>query len=143
MNNIEELITKAYELGLNKYGANIFTKEGFIELAMAERLGHKWNSDMRNGADAYDEDGTPVEYKSTQGFKGIQFCGLNQDGIDKFKDHKYLYHAIKDGVKIVEIIEYKMSDIIIEMQRLFDIRDNKDKFQCTIGVTYLNELRNK
>ena len=140
---IQHHIQAAYNLSRAIYDnqdLNIFTKEGYIEMIMSQILVHKWNPDMRNGPDAWEWDGTPTEYKSTQGFKGIQFCGLNQDGIDKFNNHNYLYHAEKDGVYIKKIHKYKMKDIQEEMQRKFNARANNNKFQCTIGANYLKSL---
>ena len=137
-NDIQFLIKQAYDLGLSKYKTNIFTKEGFVEMNMASILGHRWNPIIRSNPDAWESENTPTEYKSfdvNKGYKSIQFCGMTREKLEGLMDHDNLYLAYKDGVDILKIERFNMSDII-------DIVDEKlgdsDKKQIIINVNKLD-----
>ena len=149
MNNeildIRDLILKAYYAGRKLYTnkkINIFTKEKFIELFAADILGHNWNPEGKEIADAWEQDGSPTEYKSRDinSSNGIQFCGIDKNGIEKFKNHKHLYLINKTGPIIEEIYKFNMHDIIIEMIKIYG--NNHKKKQINISIKRLFKLSN-
>lgn len=108
------------------------------EIHMAGLLGHKV-SDTLSGADAYEQDGNPTEYKSTIGPRMIaaynaisiqptwkeQVDYLKKEKIAKYQNH---YHARYDGGKVVEMYKLKGDDVLKlllpKLKRAYDRMSN-------------------
>lgn len=110
---IEDLLLKAEKIANEELGlVNIFYNERFIELFIAERLGHKYGNDTQGGDAVESDSGKPTEYKaintrSKSGKGTFQFHWLSDNKIVEYKKTKNMYFAIRDGITILKI--YKVS----------------------------------
>ena len=94
-----------------KFG-NIMYNEQYIELMIADELGHIWNDGQ--GPDAFGLDGEKYEYKtinSVDGKGSFQFHWITTDNVHKYEEFDKVYFVWRDGMIIKEIVEVEMSDI--------------------------------
>ena len=105
------------ELGLE----NIFYNERFIELFIADALGHEYGNNTQGG-DAFDtKTQKPTEYKainrrSKSGGKGsFQFHWLSENKMKKYKQTDKMYCVMRDGVSLEEIYEVDTKKILKAM----------------------------
>jgi len=110
---IEDLLLKAEKIANDELGlVNIFYNERFIELFIAERLGHKYGNNTQGGDAIESDTGKPTEYKAINtrnksGTGTFQFHWLSENKIEEYKKTKNMYFAIRDGITILRI--YKVS----------------------------------
>lgn len=110
---IEALLLKAEKIANEKLGlVNIFYNERFIELFIAERLGHRYGNNTQGGDAIESVTSKPTEYKaintrSKSGKGTFQFHWLSENKIEKYKKTENMYFAIRDGITILKI--YKVS----------------------------------
>jgi hypothetical protein len=113
---IEQLLLEAEQIALDELGeTNIFYNERFIELFIANKLGHTSHAGTQ-GSDASDEEG-PTEYKaintrSKSGKGTFQFHWLSDKKINKYKETTNMYLAIRDGITIRQITKIKTDKIL-------------------------------
>lgn len=94
---------------------NLYYNEMFMELIMASKLGHTWESHTQGG-DAI-ESGTnkPTEYKlinvRSKSPGSYQFHWLSNNKMAELSKTENMYFGKRDGVDIVEI--YKLSSSVL------------------------------
>ena len=134
MNALEKIkyhLREAERIGEEELGANnIFYNEGFIEAFMADNLNHVWNTDTQGG-DAFEDDGTPTEYKAintrSKSKGSFQFHWLSDNKMEKLHRTNNMYFARRAGVMVDEI--YKVGT-----PRLIDkISEKATKSKSTNG----------
>ena len=107
---IQALLVEAQQIAKDEFDLdNIFYNERFIEMFMANHLGHEYGNNTQGG-DALDESGTPTEYKAinmrNKGKSGtFQFHWLSENKIEKYAQTNNMYFAVRDGVTIQKIYE--------------------------------------
>ena len=107
---IQALLVEAQQIAKDEFDLdNIFYNERFIEMFMANHLGHEYGNNTQGG-DALDESGTPTEYKAinmrNKGKSGtFQFHWLSDNKIEKYAQTNNMYFAVRDGVTIQKIYE--------------------------------------
>ena len=107
---IQALLVEAQQIAKDEFDLdNIFYNERFIEMFMANHLGHEYGNNTQGG-DALDESGTPTEYKAinmrNKGKSGtFQFHWLSENKIEKYTQTNNMYFAVRDGVTIQKIYE--------------------------------------
>tara|TARA_B100001287_G_scaffold220700_1_gene189763 strand:+ start:387 stop:905 length:519 start_codon:yes stop_codon:yes gene_type:complete len=106
---IQSLLQEAEQIAKDELGLdNIFYNERFVEMFMANHLGHEYGNNTQGG-DALDATETPTEYKAinlrnkTKGT--FQFHWLSKNKIKKYAETNNMYFAIRDGVTIQKIYE--------------------------------------
>jgi hypothetical protein len=110
---IEDLLLKAEKMANKELDlVNIFYNERFIELFIAERLGHKYGNNTQGGDAIESDTEKPTEYKaintrSKSGKGTFQFHWLSENKIEEYKKTENMYFAIRDGITILKI--YKVS----------------------------------
>ncbi len=110
--NIRKKINEIYELADELDLGNIFYNEGFLELFLAEDLGHTWNKKTQ-GADAFDEVGHPVEYKMRSNEDGsFQFHWLSDNKMEKLKSNERVYFATRNRTDFWEVYSIEMELIL-------------------------------
>lgn len=114
-----EAVSKAKSLGYE----NILYNERYVELMMANILGHKYENHTQGGDAIETVNGVecPTEYKSIniQGKNGVvkgsfQFHWLSDEKIAKYRETKNMYFCIRDGIEILEIYQVN-TDIIMPL----------------------------
>ena len=114
---IQALLEEAQQIAKDEFDLdNIFYNERFIEMFMANHLGHEYGNNTQGG-DALDETKTPTEYKAinmrNKGGSGtFQFHWLSENKIKKYGQTNKMYFAVRDGVTISKIYEVP-TDIIM------------------------------
>ena len=114
---IQSLLEKAQEIAKEDLGLNnIFYNERYIEMFMADKLGHEYGNNTQGG-DAIDEEGIPTEYKAinlrNKGKKGtFQFHWLSENKMKKYAQTNKMYFAVRDGVTLLKIYELPTSTLI-------------------------------
>jgi len=113
---IQALLQEAEQLAKDELGLdNIFYNERFIEMFMADHLGHEYGNNTQGG-DALDVTKTPTEYKAinlrnkTKGT--FQFHWLSKNKIAKYAETNNMYFAVRDGVTIQRIYEVPTSTVM-------------------------------
>jgi hypothetical protein len=131
------------ELGLD----NIFYNERFIELFIADRLGHKYGNNTQGG-DAIEKE-RPTEYKaintrSKSGKGTFQFHWLSDKKIEKYKETKNMYFAIRDGITILRIYRVATKQIMERVDKKAtgskDIRGHASFSEKTLKETLKPKL---
>ena len=104
------------ELGIN----NLFYNEAFIEAFMADSLNHTWNKETQGG-DAFEEDGTPTEYKAintrSKSKGSFQYHWLSENKRQSLEQTNNMYFGLRDGVTLTNIYKVptpKLIDRIVE-----------------------------
>ena len=148
----QQLFEQMYQICEENNWGDPFSYARSREIHLAGLLGHRVADDY-SGADAYDNNNNPVEYKSTIGkkltatYNGIsvqnswedQVTYLKEDKIGKYKDH---YYARYQSGKIVEV--YKLtSDVVLSillphLKKQFE--DKRVKKDPRLGYTISNKL---
>ena len=148
----QQLFEEMYSLCEENNWGDPFSYARSREIHLAGLLGHRVADDY-SGADAYDNNNNPVEYKSTIGkkltatYNGIsvqntwedQVKYLEENKIGKYKDH---YYARYDLGKVVEV--YKLtSDVVLSilltpLKKQFE--DKRVKKDPRLGYTISNKL---
>ena len=114
---IQSLLQEAEQIAKDQLGLdNIFYNERFIEMFMANHLGHEYGNNTQGG-DALDATETPTEYKAinmrNKGKSGtFQFHWLSENKIEKYAQTNNMYFAVRDGVTIQKIYEVP-TDVIM------------------------------
>tara|TARA_R110002050_G_scaffold294725_1_gene452807 strand:- start:83 stop:550 length:468 start_codon:yes stop_codon:yes gene_type:complete len=116
LNKIHQHLLEAQRIAKDELGVtNIFYNEAFIEAFMADKLNHKWNSDTQGG-DAYEQDGTPTEYKAintrSKSKGSFQFHWLSDNKSESLKQTNNMYFGIRDGVTVNNIYKVPTSSLI-------------------------------
>lgn len=114
-NHLKSAQEIAYTIGVK----NLFYNEQYIELFIADLLGHTYNPNTR-GTDAYDENGNMVEYKtinlvSTPRYGSFQFHWLTKDKIDSYSSAKDVYFALRYDLIIYEVWKLPMGVILPDL----------------------------
>lgn len=153
-----KLYEKMFDLCEENGWGDPFSYARSKEIHMAGLLGHKV-SDTLSGADAYEKDGKPTEYKSTIGkrinatYNAIsvhptwkeQVEYLKKEKIAKYKNH---YHARYDGGKVAEMYQLKGDDVLKlllpKLKRAYDRMSNgqvnKDpRLGATLSMTEIRK----
>ena len=122
------------------------------EIHLAGILGHTVADDY-SGADAYDQDGQPVEYKSTIGkkltatYNGIsvqdtwenQLKYLKEEKIGKYQHHFFARYHLGKVVEVYRMTGQQVLDILIpNLKRQFE--DKRVKKDPRLGYTISNKL---
>ncbi len=112
---ISELLTEADTLARENGVDNLFYNEMYMELILADKLGHKWESHTQGG-DAV-ENGKPTEYKfinlrNKSGSGSYQFHWLSNDKMEELKKTKNMFFAQREGTKIKEILKCSTEKIL-------------------------------
>ena len=154
MNNVKDIeksLIKIIKLGkiLFPESKNILNQSGYIEMIVADKLGHKWNPKIVQNPDAWgkDKDGKwniKMEYKSFEGLIGddIQFCGYNLNKINKLKDHKFLFFINKNGGEIIKIRKYCIKEICKKLIKKYNSsKSDKVDRQLHLDPNDLKELK--
>jgi len=116
---IQSLLQEAEQIAKDQLGLdNIFYNERFIEMFMANHLGHEYGNNTQGG-DALDATKTPTEYKAinmrNKGKSGtFQFHWLSENKIEKYAQTNNMYFAVRDGVTIKKIYEVP-TDVIMSV----------------------------
>tara|TARA_B100000131_G_scaffold302067_1_gene324868 strand:+ start:232 stop:750 length:519 start_codon:yes stop_codon:yes gene_type:complete len=148
----QQLFEEMYSLcDANNWG-DPFSYARSREIHLAGILGHRV-SDTLSGADAYDSDNNPVEYKSTIGkkltatYNGIsvqnswedQLTYLREDKIGKYKDHFFARYHLGKVVEIYKMSSEDVLSILIEplKKQFFSKNVKKDP---RLGYTISNKL---
>jgi DNA-binding protein Fis len=143
-----ELFEKMYQLSLDNNWGDTFSYNRAREIHMANYLGHSVALNY-SGADAIDQDGLEVEYKSTISkdiqatYNGIsvhhnwesQETYIREHKIGKYKKH---YYAKYQGSKIVEMYEMKAEDVlefVLPKLKIQFEKERKNKKDPRLGVT--------
>jgi hypothetical protein len=99
---------------------NIFYNEAFIEAFMANKLNHNWNKETQGG-DAYEQDGTPTEYKAINTNSkcngSFQFHWLSDNKMSKLRETRNMYLARRAGVTLSEIYKLKTPHLLDKIER--------------------------
>ncbi len=118
VSKIQSLLEEAQQLAKDELGLeNIFYNERFIELFIADKLGHEYGNNTQGG-DAFDTNKSrPVEYKainerSKSGKGTFQFHWLSENKIKGYAETEDMYFAIRDGVTLKKIYQVPTKDII-------------------------------
>lgn len=148
----QQLFEAMYQLCEENNWGDPFSYARSREIHLASILGHRV-SDTLSGADAYDENNLPVEYKSTIGkkltatYNGIsvqntwedQVKYLQEDKIGKY--HKHFFARYHLG-KVVEVWVMNADDVlrilIDNLERQFKTVGNKK--DPRLGYTISNKL---
>ena len=108
--HLTDAVSKAKSLGYE----NILYNERYVELLMANILGHKYDNHTQGGDAIETVNGIncPTEYKSIniQGKNGVikgsfQFHWLSDEKITRYRETKNMYFCIRDGIEILEIYQ--------------------------------------
>ena len=114
---IKSLLKQAQDLAQDELGLeNIFYNERFVELMIANELGHEYGNNTQGG-DAWDPvKKKPVEYKAinlrSKGKGTFQFHWLSQNKINQYSQTEDMYFCIRDGVQIKEIYRVPTKTVI-------------------------------
>ncbi len=106
---IERLLQKAEKIALDELGLrNIFYNEQFIELFIADKLGHEFVNDTQGGDAIEKETGKPTEYKaintrSKSKAGTFQFHWLSENKVEEYRKTENMYFCIRDGVTVKRI----------------------------------------
>jgi len=117
ISKIAEHIRAAAQLARDHTLGNIFYNEGYVDLLIAQTLGHTYN-EQTQGPDAYDEDGRWCEYKAINAkadgsFGGsFQFHWLSKPKIEKYRETHRFYFALRDGPEIKEVWSLDASVVV-------------------------------
>ncbi len=148
----QQLFEQMYQICEENNWGDPFSYARSREIHLAGRLGHRVADDY-SGADAYDSDNNPVEYKSTIGkkltatYNGIsvqntwedQVKYLKEDKIGKYKHH---YYARYQSGKIVEVYrltaDVVLSILLPHLKKQFE--DKRVKKDPRLGYTISNKL---
>ena len=120
LQKINSLLKQAEKIAEEELGiTNIFYNEAFVEAFIADELGHEWNTKTQGG-DAFEPDGTPTEYKAINvrgKYKGtFQFHWLSENKMEKLRNTKNMYFAIRDGVQLKEVYSVPTEKLIDKIQ---------------------------
>jgi len=112
---LREAIELVYQAGIELGDPMILYNERYVEYLIAAKLGH-WKDEQTQGADAYNEKGLPVEYKSINlDSKGPvknkcwQWHWNKQSKLEKLKQVDQIFCATRRGATIEEIYELPVS----------------------------------
>jgi len=147
----QQLFEQMYQICEENNWGDPFSYARSREIHLAGLLGHRVADDY-SGADAYDNNNNPVEYKSTIGkkltatYNGIsvqntweeQVTYLKEDKIGKYKHH---YYARYKSGKVIEV--YRLhSDVVLsillpKLKKQFE--DKRVKKDPRLGYTISNK----
>ena len=113
---IQSLLQEAEQIAKEELDLdNIFYNERFVEMFMANHLGHEYGNNTQGG-DALDATETPTEYKAinlrSKSAGTFQFHWLSENKIKKYGQTNNMYFAIRDGVTIKKIYEVPTETIM-------------------------------
>jgi hypothetical protein len=113
---IQSLLQEAEQIAKDELDLdNIFYNERFVEMFMANHLGHEYGNNTQGG-DALDATETPTEYKAinlrSKSAGTFQFHWLSENKIKKYGQTNNMYFAIRDGVTIKKIYEVPTETIM-------------------------------
>mgnify|MGYP004008971269 FL=1 len=114
---IQRLLEEAQAIAKDELGLeNIFYNERFVEMFMADALGHTYGNNTQGG-DAIDQNDKPVEYKAiNQRSKSksgtFQFHWLSENKIAKYGETDKMFFAIRDGVTLDRVYELPTSTVM-------------------------------
>jgi len=115
---IEELLQQAAAIAKNELGLdNIFYNERFVELFIADKLGHVYGNNTQGGDALETSTNKPTEYKAINlrnksGNGTFQFHWLSENKVAKYKQTKNMYFAVRDGVTIKDIYQVPTKKIM-------------------------------
>lgn len=103
---IADLIQEAQDISEKELGINnIFYNESYIDMIIADILGHDYNSETQGG-DAFDLEGNWIEYKTinanSKGTGSFQFHWLSHEKIEKYRKSKFFF-IVRQGARILRI----------------------------------------
>ena len=108
-----EHIRSAYSIANSMGIRNLFYNEGYVDLLIADALGHVYNT-ATQGPDGYSEEGSWCEYKTINAKPGkdgkpswkggtFQFHWLSKAKIEKYERTDNFYFVLRDGVDLKEV----------------------------------------
>ena len=108
-----EHIKSAYDIAKSIGVRNLFYNEGYVDLLIADTLGHHYNVETQ-GPDAYGDGADWCEYKTINAKPGkdgkpswkggtFQFHWLSRAKILKYEKTDTFYFVLRDGVELKEI----------------------------------------
>ena len=118
---IENLLIQVQDIANEHLGLeNILYNERYIELLMANILGHEYNTNTQGG-DSFEPNGDENEYKAINlrnksKSSSFQFHWLSENKMEKYRSNKNVFFARRDGAKILEIYKLPMKSIILELE---------------------------
>ena len=118
---IESLLKEVQDIAKEHLGLeNILYNERYVELLMSDKLGHKYNVNTQGG-DAFNINQEECEYKAINlrnksNSSSFQFHWLSENKMEKYRNNKFVYFALRDGAKLIEIYELPMESIILQLE---------------------------
>ena len=117
INQISELLVMADSIARDNNVDNLFYNEMFMELIMADKLGHNWESHTQGGDAIEVASNKPTEYKiinlrNKSGTGSYQFHWLSNDKMRELSKTENMYFAKRDGIEIVEVLKLPTKTIL-------------------------------
>jgi hypothetical protein len=110
ISKISELLLEADKIARKNNVDNLFYNEMFMELILADKLGHTWESHTQ-GSDAIEtETQKPTEYKlinlrNKSGSGSYQFHWLSDDKMVELSKTENMFFAQREGIVIKEVLK--------------------------------------
>tara|TARA_Y100000310_G_scaffold95193_2_gene93038 strand:+ start:4176 stop:4652 length:477 start_codon:yes stop_codon:yes gene_type:complete len=106
---LREAVGQVYRAGLNLGDPMIMYNERYLEYLMADKLGHT-KDEHTQGADAYNDKGLPVEYKtfnldSKSNNRCWQWHWNKEKKLKKLKEINQIFCGTRRGEEIIDIYE--------------------------------------
>ena len=117
ISHLTDAVSKAKSLGYE----NILYNERYVELMMANILGHEYDNHTQGGDAIETVNGVkcPTEYKSiniqgknSAGKGSFEFHWLSDEKITRYRETKNMYFCIRDGMEILEIYQVNTNVIM-------------------------------
>ena len=114
---ISELLNEADTIAKQNGINNLFYNEMFMELIMASKLGHDYESHTQGGDAKEPNTNAPTEYKlinlrNKSGGGSYQFHWLSNDKMEELGKTENMYFGLRDGIELVEILKLPTSVIL-------------------------------
>lgn len=123
VNKIEKLLLEAQEIAKTELDLdNIFYNERFIELFIANKLGHIYGNNTQGGDAIEPDTNKPTEYKAinlrNKNKNGsFQFHWLGANKLKKYSETDNMYFVVRDGITIIDIYKVETDKIIDSIQK--------------------------
>ena len=142
INKLRDAVRLVYEAGLDLGDPMIMYNERYLEYLMAEELGHTKDENTQ-GADAYNEKGLPVEYKTinldSKSSNGCwQWHWNKEKKLKKLKELDQIFCATSRGAEIIDIYELPVS-IAVELAEEKILNESKTGIFDKSGFSFTPE----
>ncbi len=117
INKIVEHLLEAEKIASENGVDNLFYNEMFMELIMASKLDHTWESHTQGGDAIENDTNKPTEYKfintrNKSGSGSYQFHWLSTDKMNELSRTENMYFGLRDGIRIVEVLKLPTNVIL-------------------------------